>query len=459
MRFRRVSTHPSNGNGRRRVLVVAYAFPPCGGAGVQRIAKTVMYLADFGWDTSVLTVEPSCYGTRDESHDIGQGRVVRTPCFDPVTKYRRAGETKQNAAGQSTPNRREWPRSVARSAWIAIERSLLVPDRFVLWHRRAVRAGIRMHVEAPFDVIYATGEPYSAFLIAKRLAHRLKLPFVLDMRDPWTLSPYRSDLPGRTRAAIERWQEGLVLKTCAGCIFANGAIDSYRAEYPELCHKFHYIPNGYDPADFAGVTSRVFDRFTVVHNGTFLAGYRTADTFLHAVRQVVDFDPATRKRLQVLLVGKIGPERELSARLGLQDVVTHLGYRPHHESLSYVLGADALLLVGGRHAWEETGKVFEYLAAGKPILAQVEPGGAAETILRDSTVAHCVTRNSVAETYVALKALVAAGRQTAAPPPDWLKNYERRHLAGRTAEILTAAVSEQTVVNRVDSRVPVPEHR
>src|SRR5205814_765549 len=130
----------------------------------------------------------------------------------------------------------------------------------------------------------------------------------------------------------------------------------------------------------------------------------------------------------------------LSNQLGLHDVVAHLGYRPHHESLSYVMGADALLLVGGAHRWEETGKVFEYVVAGRPILALLKPDGAAADLLRRSGNARIVARDSVAETVAALRDLMYAAPSPSVQPPDWLADHRRDALARKIARILEAAV-------------------
>lgn len=433
-----------------RALIIAYAFPPCGGAGIQRTVKTVQYLGRQGWAVSVLTVKASCYGIEDASYELGSPfRVVRTGCFDPVVQFGRqadAGPVEGRRSVDRHDARRRWRRMAARM-WMVFERHLLVPDRFILWYPLAVRTALRMYRQSPFDVVYATGEPYSAFLIARRISRSLRLPFVLDMRDPWTLVPYRAEQSGWCRAVLERWQERRVLHACAACIFANSAVDAYAEKYPQFQDKFHRISNGYDPTDFVGVQPRRFDRFTIVHNGTFLPGYRTADTFLNALRQFVDEEPATRTRLQVLLVGKTGAERELSARLGLADVVKHLGYRPHRESLEYVTGADALLLVGGPHRWEETGKIFEYLAAAKPILALVEPEGAAAHLLKRCPVATVVPHDSVQGTLTALRNVLMATRRSHANP-TWLVDYERQNLAARVEAVLESAVASSAHASR-----------
>lgn len=450
-----------------RVLVVAYAYPPCGGAGVQRTTKTVAHLARLGWPVSVLTVDPSSYGIHDNSIRSDAGvDILRTRCVDPMARYLRPSPV-DNATRSSTAGATRQggsARRMAKWAWQAAERHLLVPDRFVLWYPSAVRAAVQMQARGPFDVVYTTGEPYSAFLIASRIARRVRVPVVLDMRDPWTVLPYRTEAHGRWRGALERRMEARVLKGCAACIFANRASEAYAARYPSLRHKFHYVPNGFDPADFADVRPLVFDKYTIVHNGTFLPGYRTADTALLALRRLIDDVPSMRGQVQVLFVGKAGDERQVAERLGLHDVVSHVGYRPHAESLGYVCGADALLLVGGTRAWEETGKVYEYLAAGKPILALVEPAGAAADLLRRCpSIARVVSRESVDGTAAALRELVTRGRTARVVPPAWLADYERGRLAERTASILRSVVSASAreprqVVSPAEASCP-PPHR
>jgi len=430
---------PIRDAGRVHVLVIAYAYPPCGGAGVQRTAKTVKYLARADWDVSVLTVDPSAHGVHDPSHDSDVDvHVVRTRFFDPIAQVTRGSDTEGVASATQSPSKQRGPlRALAKRAWNVVDDYLLIPDRFILWYPAAVRAAMRMCKDKPFDVIYATGDPYSTYLIAMRIAHRLGVSFVIDMRDPWTLVPYRSETRPPTRSAIERWLEARVLRSCAACIFANRSIDTYAAAYPDLRDKFAYVPNGYDPTDFEGVEPRRFDRFTFVHNGSFLSGYRTADTLFHGVAALLRDDPARRSRLKIVMVGKIGDERALSAQLGLEDVVSHVGYLPHRESLSYVAGADALLLVGGARLWEETGKVFEYLAAARPILAVVEPDGAAAELLRRSGTARIVTRDSVPETVAALRDLMDSARVV--QQPGWLTEYSRESLSKRIASVLASA--------------------
>ena len=413
----------------KRVLIVAFYFPPCGGAGVQRTAKFVRYLPEFGWLPTVLTIAPSHYALMDNSHadDLPEG----------VDVIRAGGKSGENDS-ENVP----WIATKFFANQLRFRRSgnRIAPNG-LRWRGLAVAAGLREQRRRRFDLIYATGEPYSDYLIALTLSRLIRLPFLIDMRDPWTLAPYQTERLSTARSLVQRRQERRVLSACSACIFANRSIESYAQAFPQWKQKFHYIPNGYDPADFEGIEPRRFDKFTVVHNGNFLAGYRTADTFLFALRDMLRAHAELRERMQVLFIGRIDDEEQgLIRELALGDVVKQIGYVPHRQSLEYVKGADLLLLVGGKHRWEETGKVYEYLAAGRPILALVQPDGAAAELLRQYSAASVIDRDNRQETYAALREAISGGSIAAsalrADPRPWIRQYERKRLTETLAQIL-----------------------
>lgn len=432
----------------KRVLIITYVFPPSGGAGVQRTAKFIGYLPNYDWLPTVLTVVPSVYGVIDTSNIAGipeSVEIIRTFYIDPVAKYSRQAEinTADGLKYNDTHSAsimglfNKIIRALAVKMWITLEQYMLIPDQAVLWCPSAIRAGIKAHKHSKFDLIYATGEPYSAYITARTISRITGVPYVIDMRDPWTIATYRSERRPKWRKTIEKWLEKKMLAECRACIFANHSLDLYIEKYPQWTEKFHYLPNGFDASDFEEVEPKKFDKYTIVHNGTFLPGYRTADTFLVGLRALLDKQPDLTGQLQVMFVGKIGEERHLIADLHLDKVVHQTGYLPHRESLAYLKGADALLLVGGEHRWEETGKVYEYLAAGKPIIALVNPEGAAARLLQKYPKAILVNRECFEEAQTSLTFLVKNGMSTAANiKDDWISLYDRKRLTDNLAQIL-----------------------
>jgi glycosyltransferase involved in cell wall biosynthesis len=156
------------------------------------------------------------------------------------------------------------------------------------------------------------------------------------------------------------------------------------------------------------------------------------------MRRLLDARPELAARVQVKLVGKVGEERKLVAELGLGDVVHQTGYVPHRESIGYLLGADLLLLVGGDHAWEETGKVYEYFAAEKPILGLVHPEGVAAGLVRRYGAGRVLDRGDVDGAAKAVEDAVS-GAFPSEGDRAWAAGFERRELTRRLAAVLDEA--------------------
>ncbi|MBI4505185.1 MAG: glycosyltransferase [Chloroflexi bacterium] len=429
----------------RALLVLAHAFPPTGGAGVQRIAKFVKYLPAQGWWPTVVSAPLGLYADRDAdlAADVPAGvQVVRTPSLElpagavDALRLAGAGDDGPGAEGRRLGGRAAG--AVLRRAAYAAYRALAIPDRHVGWVPFAVAAGLGLARRQRFDAILATGNPFSAFVAARLLAAALRRPLVLDYRDAWTLNPYRQDrhtARWRAEARLERW----VLGGAAGVLCATEPMcEDLAAAYPAWAARFVALQNGYDPADLAGIAPQPLRPFSVVYAGKFTP-YRRPDTVLRATAALRAARPDQAADLRLVFVGDLdAAARALADALRLSPGVEWLGYRAHREALGYVLGAQALLLVGGGHRSEQTTKVFEYLAAGKPVLAVVPPDGAAADVLRASPgggyLAWPPTPAHVAVQLVRLLEQWRAGRLPAASAAA--DEYARPRLTARLAELL-----------------------
>src|SRR5262249_42475366 len=146
----------------------------------------------------------------------------------------------------------------------------------------------------------------------------------------------------------------------------------------------HQISNGFDPDDFASAAPRPLDGFAFLYAGKF-AEYRRPDCFLRGFALASAADPAFAAEARAVFVGDWQPEHQAVAdEVGVGDRVVALGYRPHHEAVGYMKGAAALALISGGDRTEQPGKVFEYLAADRPILAIIPPDGASGDAIRAS---------------------------------------------------------------------------
>src|SRR3989339_715680 len=320
----------------KKALIIAYFFPPMGGGGVQRTAKFVKYLTGAGIEPVVLTVTPRTYSINDDSlmNDIPENvRVYRTFSLEP------SGQTKKFRAEYSVSGKAGILKRVLAFLLDGFSKLFLIPDAQIGWLPFSLIKGLSVIKKENIDVIYATGNPFSAFLTARLLGKLSGIPFVVDFRDPWTLNNARV-WPNPLRKYLEKRMESKVVHAAAGVIcVSDGMTEDMLKAYPnELPKKFVTLTNGYDSAEFEAI-----------------AGKLTKSDF------------------------------EAIEKLGLKVHVKVKGYVPHAESVGLILSSDVLLFFLGNtkiNRYVLTGKVFESLGSRKPILAIASEGPAAALIAK-----------------------------------------------------------------------------
>ncbi|HEY7726949.1 MAG TPA: glycosyltransferase, partial [Candidatus Eisenbacteria bacterium] len=296
-----------------------------------------------------------------------------------------------------------------------------------------------------------TSSPESAHLAGLRLNRRFGVPWVADFRDPWVgRATYRPPTPLHDR--IQRGLERAVVERADRVTMVSEAmIDEYRRRYPHVPgDRFCFLPNGYDPDDFRragdhppGGAAAGRPRFLLLHAGQ-LAQRPTVRTVLDAVRRLRAEEPALAERLRIRFLG--GNEELNPADVSRPDLGDSLELSPsvpHLRALAEMCAADGLLLLGhsGRgDALIYTGKIYEYLASGRPLLAVLDPGPAAELIDRlkagvlirpgDSARLASVLRDWVS-------GFVRGGRGETRPLGEALHGLERREIAVRAAALLS----------------------
>lgn len=363
----------------RRVLVIAYYFPPMGLSGVQRTSKFVKYLPDHGWQPTVLTVDTVGYYAKDESlleeladRDV---RIVRTPPAGPGRLFVRRGTLRL-------------PSERTRKFLSRLSDTFFIPDNKIGWKRAAVSTALALHRETPFDVIFSTAPPFTDFLIGAAVKAAIGKPLVLDYRDPWHAYPFRFDATPfhrRKHAALER----RVLKASNRVVTTNRRVkEMLIARYPFLTyHDIDILPQGFDPADFAPPPGRGNDGVAPRRPGTMRFTYagvfwedRVPTYFLEALAAALARRPALRDRLEAVFVGNFRDENlRLVERLGLKDVVRVVGYVPHRTCVRWLQESDLLWMIVGDDSGSP-GKAYEYIGARKPILGCVPEGFLQSTI-------------------------------------------------------------------------------
>lgn len=358
----------------RRVLVIAYYFPPMGLSGVQRVAGFVHHLPAYGWEPTVLTIEPAGYFAYDESllTELRAAgiRIVRTRSLDPTRLFKRRSIV-------------ALPRESARRCLTRLSEGVFVPDNKIGWIPFAMGAGMRLLKEASFEAILSSAPPYTAHLIGAKLSRRMRLPLVVDFRDDWVGNP-RHSYPTRLHRAIHVRQERRVLQQCSTAVTINDYIKrSIQARNPGA--KTQVIPHGHDIASSVRATAREDGGMQLLYTGVFY-DVQTPDYFLKALRVFLDSCPEAEGRVEAVFAGLLpDASATLAESLGLTRIVRQMGYLPHDQVLDLQRQADVLWMTIGTRPGSEgisTGKLSEYIGQRKPILALVPDGTAKEALKR-----------------------------------------------------------------------------
>lgn len=445
---------------RRRLMVVAYNFPPVAGTGVERTLKHVTYLPDHGWQPVVVAPANPAYRLVDPASlaRIPAGTEVhRAPMLEPaharllLRRLLRGNATAtrgtNDAGGVQLPGAGEWTarlRGLLNVAWARIIPALFFPDEQLLWAPSAAAVGWRAHRRQPVDLLYSSAPPFSSHLAAGLLKRLIDVPWVADFRDPWIGNSFARPLGTphrRMQATLERW----IVSQADRSVFATLALrDRYAARYPTLAERFVVIPNGYDLADVAaaraaaeGVPRADAGTFRLVYVGS-LYGTDELTIFLDGVEALLARRPQLGDRLRVEFIGWFNAENEALAaqRLPrLAPVVRHLNFMPRGEALARIAGADAGLQlmadVPGRDQVVGS-KLYEYIGLDKPILAVTPPGEARRTLAQlDWGVVADPTPEGVA---TGLERIIDSPAPAREADPE--RMYERRTLTAELARLL-----------------------
>jgi len=428
------------------VLLVSYYFPPSGGPGVQRVLKFVRYLPQFGFRPLVLTVpEDAAFPVLDPSlgADVPAEAIVRrAPILELYSVYGWLTGRKSRGRDLDIDAVSARPSGFVARLLRAVRGAVFIPDGRVGWVASGTRAGVRFAREERARVVFASGPPFTTHWIAARVARRVGLPLVLDLRDPWTRAPFYPTRPGWARRLDERL-EANCLRQAAAVLTVNRAIrDDLLARHADLDpNRFHVVPNGFDPADFEGKTPRKGPVLTLTHTGSLHAS-RIPRALLTALTRWIEEEPERADDVVLRFVGRLDSEMESLLRRPPFDRIARIeGYRPHGESVQSLLDAHLLLLLivdDPQSRGMLTGKLFEYLGSGTPILALAPEGEAAE-IVRATKAGRVVQpddTDTLLEVLREAHASVRAG-QPAFPPaaPSAILAYSRPELTRRVAEI------------------------
>ena len=441
---------------RKRVLFVAYLFPPVGGVGVHRATKFVKYLPDFGWDCSVLTALNPSAPLFDESllKNIPPETIIRrAKTYEPG--YAMKSMVSASHGASQSPSLKSRVLGGVKSVLRGASNFVLQPDPQILWRPQAMQHGLKLLREIPHDAIIATGPPFSSFLVGAALSRKTGVPLMLDYRDEWSIS--NAYWENKKQGRIANWlQTRMQHKAVRAARSLLATTPSSAAEVAQVARDAGsdapstHIYNGFDPDDFAAhdaapIMKKDYGRGTSLYRMSFVGtlwNLNSIAPLVTAICQLASKNPQLVSHLELVCAGRktADQDAQLDRLNALPCHVVRLPFVEHSEAVQLMRASDALLMLNTDLPETKriiNAKTFEYMAAKRPVFV-VAPEGDVWDILRDLPGTVLCAPSNVNGITEKLSLEIEQHRCGVQHHDDrWeIGRFERRQLAGQLAELL-----------------------
>ena len=434
-----------------KVLIVAYWFPPAGGIAVQRALSLVKYLPERGFEVHVLAPKNPPAPVLDPAllrQVPGSVQVHRALTPMPSSRWRKRlwglvspkrGETGEASAPGGVGGR-SWKTRASQAV-----RGILCPDPEVVWYPFALLQAIRIIRRHKIQAVVVTAPPFSLFLLGNALKRLFpEVTYIGDFRDDWlrfflTTFDFHSGEAIRRRATAIELEA--VTRADAVVLVTPRLLEETRARYPQdPAGKFVCIPNGYDPEIFTDFRSRPHGgpQVVVTYVGTVYKSTSPQPYF----EALAELPQEIRGGIETRFVGRITREEDALLR-NLNPPAKLLGFVPQAEALRYMEETD-FLLVTMADPTAATGKLYEYLATGKPILAISPKGGEVDAILRETGAGWCASpddRAGIAEMLRTAWSMAVSGVVSLERNEEAIRRYQRPQQAGEFGALIRGCLA------------------
>ena len=437
----------------KRVLIITYYWPPSGGSGVQRWLKMAKYLPEHGWQPVIYTAEGAEYPVEDPSleKDVNpETEVIRRPITEPYSFYKKfLGMKKEQKVKSSfideTGNKQGWKERL--SVWI--RGNFFIPDARCWWVKPSVRYLKTYLKEHPVDAVISTGPPHSMHMIAMKLKEDLGIPWMADFRDPWTEMDYYSKL------RLTRWADRKHHRLEHEVLTKADKVVTVSRDWASRLDMLGAteavaIYNGFDREETHRQPSTLPKEFTLTYIGV-LSKAQNPENLWEALGELAKENDGFDKQLKINMIGQIDISATTSIeKNGLTQHVTFTPYIPHDQVVIAQQNTILLLLLllpdsEVRAKGLLTGKLFEYLASGRPILCIGPEDGDAARIISEANAGTTVSFEHKERMKEAIKAFYQQHIASGLPDNESadLERYTRKALAGDYTHLLERIIQCQ----------------
>nr|WP_321412980.1 glycosyltransferase family 4 protein [uncultured Allomuricauda sp.] len=421
----------------RKILVIAYYWPPAGGPGVQRWLKFVKYLPQFGIEPLVYVPENPSYPIMDKKlmEEVPASiKILKQPIKEP---YGWASLlSKKKTENISSGIIKEKDPSFVEKVLLWIRGNFFIPDARKLWVKPSISYLAKVIAEEGIETIITTGPPHSLHLIGLGLKKKYNIQWIADFRDPWTSIGYHKKLrlTKSSQAKHKALEKGVLLRADKIVVTSN----TTKAEFEAITPKpIKVITNGFDDE----LKPLALDaKFTISHIGSLLTG-RNPLGLWQVLQELIAENEDFKKSVKVQLAGVVGEEVLQSVgEYGLTDYVKQLGYLSHDKVLETQQKSRLLLLL--EIDSEETkgiipGKLFEYFNAKRPILAIGPKGWEAGRIVEQHHAGNmCLHTDTATLKNVLLDAFQKYQNGTLSCNSERVQRYHRKALTESLAKFI-----------------------
>lgn len=425
----------------KNVLFLVYYFPPLGGSGVQRPLKFVKYLREFGWNPILVCPEPGAYPYADhtlldelENLQVEVHRVAaNTPFHLPFIKGKKVDISEKVT-------------EIGRR----VSRLFMYPDNKRGWIEPAVDKAVELAKEQKVNLIFSTAPPFSNHIAASRLKERFHVPLVLDYRDAWTNNHFMDDLFNWQKRIHNRLEQKCLKNTDQVIVLDEYMGQSIKQAHLEIDLKIQLIPHGYDSDDFKGTNVATLPykpgKLNLLYSGLFYESNQP-DIILKALHALSEESAIDLNDIHLHFQGGLTSRiNKLVNEFGLGNSVTDLGYVTHIKAVSNLMKADALWMISNFdpvHRQVKSGKLFEYLGTGKPVLGLVHEGAELET-LKNYGAGYTAPPDDLETVKEALLSLFTDWKQKGLKRPNktYMEQFDRRKLTQTLSAVFDSLTSQ-----------------